>query len=65
VALYALAIGSVKGFALFLGIATLLDLAVSYFFMHPLVSMLARRPELVRMRNVGIAAGLDAPAVTA
>jgi preprotein translocase subunit SecD len=64
-ALYVLAIGSVKGFALFLGIATLLDLAVSYFFMHPLVSLLARRPELVRMRNVGIAAGLDVPAVSA
>ncbi len=63
-ALYVLAIGSVKGFALFLGIATLLDLAVSYFFMHPLVSLLARRPELVRMRNVGIAAGLDVPAVS-
>jgi preprotein translocase subunit SecD len=64
-ALYWLAIGSVRGFALFLGIATLLDLGVSYFFMHPLVSLLARRPELVRMRGIGIAAGLDVPAVTA
>ncbi len=64
-ALYVLAIGSVKGFALFLGLATILDLIVSYFFMHPVVSLLARRPELVRMRGVGIAAGLDAPAVTA
>ena len=64
-ALYVLAVGSVKGFALVLGIATLLDLAVSYFFMHPLVSLLARRPGLVRMRNVGIAAGLDVPAVSA
>jgi preprotein translocase subunit SecD len=64
-ALWALAIGSVKGFALFLGIATILDLVVSYFFMHPLVSLLARRPELVRMRGVGIAAGLDVPAARA
>jgi preprotein translocase subunit SecD len=64
-ALWFLAIGSVRGFAFFLGVATALDLLVSYFFMHPLVSLMARRPELVRMRNVGIAAGLDVPAVTA
>lgn len=64
-ALWALAIGSVRGFALFLGIATVLDLVVSYFFMHPLVSLLARRPNLVRMPGVGIAAGLDVPAVQA
>ncbi len=64
-ALWALAIGSVKGFALFLGLATILDLVVSYFFMHPLVSILARNPKLVRMRGVGIAAGLDAPKVNA
>jgi hypothetical protein len=37
---------------------------VSYFFMHPLVSLLARRANLVRMRGIGIAAGLDAPTVT-
>jgi preprotein translocase subunit SecD len=63
--LYLLAIGSVRGFALFLGISTLLDLLVAYFFMHPLVSLMARKPELVRMRGVGIAAGLDAPGVPA
>ena len=38
---------------------------VAYFFMHPLVSLMARNPELVRMRGVGIAAGLDAPGVVA
>ena len=64
-ALYLIAIGSVRGFALFLAGATVLDLAVSYFFMHPLVSLMARRPQLVRMRGVGMAAGLDAPDVTA
>ncbi len=61
VVLYALAIGSVRGFALFLAISTVLDLFVAYFFMHPLVSLLARREHLVRMKGVGIAAGLDAP----
>ena len=63
--LYFLAIGSVRGFAFYLGLATILDLLVSYFFMHPIVSLMARRPHLVRMRGVGIAAGLDAPGVTA
>jgi preprotein translocase subunit SecD len=65
VVLYLLAIGSVRGFALFLGLSTILDLIVAYFFMHPLVSIMARNPDLVRMRGVGIAAGLDAPGVTA
>ena len=62
VVLYVLAIGSVRGFALFLAISTILDLVVAYFFMHPLVSLMARRSSLVRMKGVGIAAGLDAPA---
>ncbi len=57
--LYALAVGSVKGFAFFLGLSTLLDLVISYFFMHPLVSLMARRPALVRARGVGMASGLD------
>jgi len=60
-----LAIGSVRGFALFLGISTVLDLLVSYFFMHPIVSILARKPHLVRMKGFGIGAGLDHPEVVA
>src|SRR5205085_688863 len=40
IVLYVLAIGSVRGFALFLGISTVLDLLVAYFFMHPLVSLM-------------------------
>lgn len=63
--LFLLAVGSVKGFAFFLGLSTLLDLAVAFFFMHPLVSLLARRPGIVRARGFGMAAGLDAPEVTA
>jgi preprotein translocase subunit SecD len=64
-ALYFLAVGGVRGFAFYLGLSTALDLAVSYFFMHPLVSLMSRRPALVRMRGFGIAAGLDAKGVTA
>jgi preprotein translocase subunit SecD len=63
--LYFLAIGSVRGFAFFLGVSTILDLLVAYFFMHPVVSLMARRPQLVRMRGVGMGAGLDAPEVQA
>ena len=63
--LYALAIGSVRGFAFFLGLATLLDLVIAYFFMHPLVVLLARRPGFLRARYVGIASGLDAAEATA
>jgi preprotein translocase subunit SecD len=64
VVLYALAIGSVRGFAFFLGVSVLLDLALSYFFMHPLVYFLAQRSSLVTAKRVGIAAGLDAVGVT-
>lgn len=63
--LYVLAAGSVKGFAYFLGLSTALDLILAYCFMHPFVMLLARRPELVRMRGIGIAAGLDVQGVRA
>lgn len=63
--LYGLAIGSVRGFAFFLGVSVVLDLAISYFYMHPLVYLLAQRSELVKAKAVGMAAGLDAPGVTA
>ena len=64
-ALYLLAEGSVRGFALFLGLSTLIDLLIAYFVMHPLVSLMARRPALVRMQKVGIASGLDVAGVRA
>ena len=40
--LFFLAIGSVKGFAFTLGLTTLLDLAVVFFFTKPLVELLGR-----------------------
>ena len=39
--LYLFAVGSVKGFALTLGIATIFDVFISYFFVHPLTSLLS------------------------
>jgi preprotein translocase subunit SecD len=63
VVLYLFATSSVRGFAYFLGLSTALDLILAYCFMWPFVSVLARRPALVRMPGVGIGAGLDVPEV--
>ncbi len=63
--LYVLTIGSVKGFAYFLALSTLVDLLLAWCYMHPLVSLLARRPSLVGRRGVGVAAGLDVAGRTA
>jgi len=41
--LYRLTAGTVRGFALFLGITTMIDIVVSYFFMRPLVVLIARK----------------------
>ena len=43
--LYLLTVGSVKGFALMLAIASVLDLVATYFFMAPLVKLLIDRFE--------------------
>jgi preprotein translocase subunit SecD len=40
--LFMLSVGSVRGFALYLGITTLCDLAICYFFTRPSVVLLAR-----------------------
>ena len=42
VVLYWLSIGPVRGFAFYLGVATLLDLIASYFFTRPAVTLMAR-----------------------
>ena len=53
--LYVFATSSVRGFAFFLGLSTAMDLLLAYCFMHPMVSVLARRPTLVQLPGVGIA----------
>jgi preprotein translocase subunit SecD len=63
--LYLLTVGPVRNFALFLGISTLIDLALAAFYMHPAVLLMTRRPSLVRMPGFGIASGLDVPEVRA
>lgn len=43
VLLYFLTVGAVRGFALYLGLATVLDLIISWMFMRPALTWLARR----------------------
>lgn len=67
VLLYALAVGPVRGFAFYLGLATLLDLFVAWFFMRPSATLslrsglAARRPGLFGLPS-GAVAGSVKPA---
>ena len=54
--LYQLTTGTVRGFALYLGITTLIDLAVSFFFMRPLVVVIARRLVKEKPSRLGLSA---------
>ena len=56
--LYVTAVSSVRGFALTLGVATLLDLFVVYFFKRPTVFLIARNKRLVEMRGFGLTSGV-------
>jgi preprotein translocase subunit SecD len=60
IVLYLTAISSVRGFALTLGVAVLLDLFVVYFFKRPAVFLLARNERLVTMPVVGVTSGVAA-----
>ena len=64
VLLYFLTVGAVKGFAFFLGLSTLLDVAITYFYTRPLVILLGRSDRMATARIFGIARGLAAPAGT-
>jgi preprotein translocase subunit SecD len=58
--LYLTAISSVRGFALTLGVAVVLDLFVVYFFKRPAVYLLARSERLVTMPVIGVTSGVSA-----
>ena len=58
VVLYLTAVSSVRGFALTLGVATLLDLFVVWFFKRPTVFLIAKNPRLVGMRGFGLTSGV-------
>ena len=58
--LYLLTVGSVRGFAFFLGLSTILDVVVAYFFTRPLVILLGRNRLFTEARWLGVARGLAA-----
>jgi preprotein translocase subunit SecD len=60
VVLYMLSVGSVRGFAFFLGLSTLLDVFIAYFFTRPMVALLGRSRFFTEARWVGVARGLAA-----
>jgi preprotein translocase subunit SecD len=41
--LYLIAVGDVRGFAFFLGLSTLMDVFITWYFTRPLVILLGRR----------------------
>ena len=58
--LFMLTVGSVRGFAFFLGLSTLLDVIVAWFFTRPVVSLLGRNRVFTEARWLGVARGLAA-----
>ena len=59
--LWWLTVGAVRGFAFFLGLSTVLDLVVAYFFTRPLVALLGRRTAFTSARFLGVARGAPRP----
>lgn len=60
VILFVLAVGPVRGFALTLGIATVVDVLIAYFFTRPAVNLLARSKALTEGRFLGVRRALGA-----
>ena len=56
--LYFISIGPVRGFALFLGLSTILDVIITYFFTKPFVFLLGRSRSATEVRGMGVASGL-------
>jgi len=58
IVLYVVAVGDVKGFAFFLGLSTIMDMAVTWFYTRPLVILLGRSDRMAGGGRFGIARGL-------
>ncbi|HET6665310.1 MAG TPA: protein translocase subunit SecD [Acidimicrobiales bacterium] len=58
--LWWLTVGSVRGFAFFLGLSTVLDVIVAWFFTRPVVILLSANPFFTDMPGFGVARGLAA-----
>ncbi len=63
--LWWLTVGSVRGFAFFLGLSTVLDVIVAWAFTHPVVVLLSRNRFFTDMPFFGVARGLASPAAPA
>jgi preprotein translocase subunit SecD len=63
VLLYIIAVGDVKGFAFFLGLSTLMDVVITWYFTRPLVILLGRRGSSSTSK-LSMAAGLHAGALS-
>jgi preprotein translocase subunit SecD len=61
VVLYFFAVGNVKGFAFFLGLSTIMDMAFTWFYTRPLVILLGQSSRLQGTGAFSIATGLQAP----
>ena len=62
VILYEIAVGPVKGFALFLGISTVLDLVLTYFFTRPFVILIGQSRGGNEASSMSMASGLGVTA---
>jgi preprotein translocase subunit SecD len=60
IVLYLVAVGNVKGFAFFLGLSTIMDMAVTWFYTRPLVILLGQSTRLQGTGAFSIATGLGA-----
>jgi len=58
VVLFFVAVGEVKGFAFFLGLSTLIDIFMTWFFTRPLVILLGRSERFAHGRRMGLERGL-------
>ena len=63
--LWWLTVGSVRGFAFFLGLSTVLDVVVAWFFTRPVVTYLSRSRLFTEAPVLGVARGLAAEPATA
>lgn len=57
--LWWLTVGPVRGFAYFLGLSVILDLAVAILFTRPLVLLLSRSPRFARAKFFGVGSSTD------
>jgi preprotein translocase subunit SecD len=60
IVLYFVAVGNVKGFAFFLGLSTIMDMAVTWFYTRPLVILLGQSERLQGTGAFSISTGLGA-----